>query len=254
MKKIIIGNWKLNLDHLEAIQLLQKINYSLPEDIEENIEIVLSPSFTSLRSLQTVISSDKLKIKLSSQNVSQYSSGAYTGEISAAQLKKLDIEYAIVGHSERRTLFNEVDSVINDKINRLIDSEIVPIFCFGESLDERKSGTYLNFIENQINEGLKGLRKDKVKKLVVAYEPIWAIGTGEVASLENIVEVLDYVKNIINKKPYFNDDNIKFIYGGSVSPDNAEDILNSKIVDGALVGGASLDPNKFLDIIKAVEL
>ena len=254
MKKIIIGNWKLNLDHLEAIQLLQKINYSLPEDIEENIEIVLSPSFTSLRSLQTVISSDKLKIKLSSQNVSQYSSGAYTGEISAAQLKKLDIEYAIVGHSERRTLFNEVDSVINDKVNRLIDSEIVPIFCFGESIDERKSCTYLNFIENQINEGLKGLRKDKVKKLVVAYEPIWAIGTGEVASLENIVEVLDYVKNIINKKPFFNDDNIKFIYGGSVSPDNAEDILNSKIVDGALVGGASLDPNKFLDIIKAVEL
>ncbi len=254
MKKIIIGNWKLNLDHLEAIQLLQKINYSLPEDIEENIEIVLSPSFTSLRSLQTVISSDKLKIKLSSQNVSQYTSGAYTGEISAAQLKKLDIEYAIVGHSERRTLFNEVDSVINDKVNRLIDSEIVPIFCFGESIDERKSGTYLNFIENQINEGLKGLRKDKVKKLVVAYEPIWAIGTGEVASLENIVEVLDYVKNIINKKPFFNDDNIKFIYGGSVSPDNAEDILNSKIVDGALVGGASLDPNKFLDIIKAVEL
>ena len=254
MKKIIIGNWKLNLDHLEAIQLLQKINYSLPEDIEENIEIVLSPSFTSLRSLQTVISSDKLKIKLSSQNVSQYSSGPYTGEISAAQLKKLDIEYAIVGHSERRTLFNEVDSVINDKVNRLIDSEIVPIFCFGESIDERKSGTYLNFIENQINEGLKGLRKDKVKKLVVAYEPIWAIGTGEVASLENIVEVLDYVKNIINKKPFFNDDNIKFIYGGSVSPDNAEDILNSKIVDGALVGGASLDPNKFLDIIKAVEL
>ena len=254
MKKIIIGNWKLNLDHLEAIQLLQKINYSLPEDIEENIEIVLSPSFTSLRSLQTVISSDKLKIKLSSQNVSQYTSGAYTGEISAAQLKKLDIEYAIVGHSERRTLFNEVDSVINDKVNRLIDSEIVPIFCFGESIDERKSGTYLNFIENQINEGLKGLRKDKVKKLVVAYEPIWAIGTGEVASLENIVEVLDYVKNIINKKPFFNDDNIKFIYGGSVSPDNAEDILNSKIVDGALVGGASLDANKFLDIIKAVEL
>ena len=254
MKKIIIGNWKLNLDHLEAIQLLQKINYSLPESIEDNIEIVLSPSFTSIRSLQTVISSDKLKIKLSSQNVSQYSSGAYTGEISAAQLKKLDIEYAIVGHSERRTLFNEVDSVINDKVNRLIDSEIVPIFCFGESIDERKSGTYLNFIENQINEGLKGLRKDKVNKLVVAYEPIWAIGTGEVASLENIVEVLDYVKNIIKKKPFFNEDNIKFIYGGSVSPDNAEDILNTKIVDGALVGGASLDASKFVDIIKAVEL
>lgn len=254
MKKIIIGNWKLNLDHLEAIQLLQKINYSLPKNIEDKIEIVLSPSFTSIRSLQTVISSDKLKIKLSSQNVSQFASGAYTGEVSASQLKKLEIDYAIVGHSERRTLFNEVDSEINIKINKLIDSDIVPIFCFGESMEERKNGSYLTFIENQINEGLKGLRKDKVKKLIVAYEPIWAIGTGEVASLEDIVEVLDYVKNIISKKPFFNNDIIKFIYGGSVSPDNAKSILNLSIVDGALVGGASLDAIKFVDIIKAVEL
>ena len=254
MKKIIIGNWKLNLDHLEAIQLLQKINYSLPKNIEDKIEIVLSPSFTSIRSLQTVISSDKLKIKLSSQNVSQFASGAYTGEVSASQLKKLEIDYAIVGHSERRTLFNEVDSEINIKVNKLIDSDIVPIFCFGESMEERKNGSYLTFIENQINEGLKGLRKDKVKKLIVAYEPIWAIGTGEVASLEDIVEVLDYVKNIISKKPFFNNDIIKFIYGGSVSPDNAKSILNSRIVDGALVGGASLDATKFVDIIKAVEL
>ena len=254
MKKIIIGNWKLNLDHLEAIQLLQKINYTLPKNIEDQIEIVLSPSFTSIRSLQTVISSDKLKIKLSSQNVSQFASGAYTGEVSASQLKKLEIDYAIVGHSERRTLFNEVDSEINIKVNKLIDSDIVPIFCFGESTEERKNGSYLTFIENQINEGLKGLRKDKVRKLIVAYEPIWAIGTGEVASLENIVEVLDYVKNIISKKPFFNNDIIKFIYGGSVSPDNAKSILNSRIVDGALVGGASLDATKFVDIIKAVEL
>jgi triosephosphate isomerase len=254
MKKIIIGNWKLNLDHLEAIQLLQKINYTLPKNIEDQIEIVLSPSFTSIRSLQTVISSDKLKIKLSSQNVSQFASGAYTGEVSASQLKKLEIDYAIVGHSERRTLFNEVDSEINIKVNKLIDSDIVPIFCFGESMEERKNGSYLTFIENQINEGLKGLRKDKVRKLIVAYEPIWAIGTGEVASLEDIVEVLDYVKNIISKKPFFNNDIIKFIYGGSVSPDNAKSILNSRIVDGALVGGASLDATKFVDIIKAVEL
>ena len=254
MKKIIIGNWKLNLDHLEAIQLLQKINYSLPENIEDKIEIVLSPSFTSIRSLQTVISSDKLKIKVSSQDVSQFASGAYTGDVSATQLKKLEIDYGIVGHSERRTVFNEGDSVINDKVNRLIESDIVPIFCFGEAIEDRKSGNYLNFIENQINDGLKGLRKDKLKKLVLAYEPIWAIGTGEVASLENIIEVLDYVKNIISKKPFFNEDNIKFIYGGSVTPDSAKDILNSKIVDGALVGGASLDATKFVDIIKAVEL
>ena len=254
MKKIIIGNWKLNLDHLEAIQLLQKINYSLPENIEDNIEIVLAPSFTSIRSMQTVISSDKLKIKLSSQNVSQFVSGSYTGEVSAAQLNKLEVGYGIVGHSERRSLLNENDSVINEKVNRLIENDIVPVFCFGEPIEERKSGNYLSFIENQINEGLKGLRKDKVKKLVVAYEPIWAIGTGEVASLENIIEVIDYVKNIIIKKPFFDEDNIKFIYGGSVSPDNAKDILNSKLVDGALVGGASLDATKFVDIIKSVQL
>jgi triosephosphate isomerase len=254
MKNIIIGNWKLNLDHLEAIQLLQKINYSLPENIEDNIEIVLAPSFTSIRSMQTVISSDKLKIKLSSQNVSQFVSGSFTGEVSAAQLNKLQVGYGIVGHSERRSLLNENDSVINEKVNRLIENDIVPVFCFGEPIEERKSGNYLSFIENQINEGLKGLRKDKVKKLVVAYEPIWAIGTGEVASLENIIEVIDYVKNIIIKKPFFDKDNIKFIYGGSVSPDNAKDILNSKLVDGALVGGASLDATKFVDIIKSVQL
>ena len=128
----------------------------------------MSPSFTSIRSLQTVISSDKLKIKLSSQNVSQFASGAYTGEVSASQLKKLEIDYAIVGHSERRTLFNEVDSEINIKVNKLIDSDIVPIFCFGESTEERKNGSYLTFIENQIKEGLKGLRKDKVRKLILA--------------------------------------------------------------------------------------
>ena len=151
MKKIIIGNWKLNLDHLEANQLLQKINYSLPENIEDKIEIILSPSFTSIRSLQTVINSDKLKIKLSSQNVSQFASGAYTGEVSATQLKKLEIDYGIVGHSERRTLFNEIDLVINDKVNRLIENDIVPVFCFGEPIEERNSGSYLNFIENQIS-------------------------------------------------------------------------------------------------------
>ena len=152
MKNIIIGNWKLNLDHLEAIQLLQKINYSLPENIEDNIEIVLAPSFTSIRSMQTVISSDKLKIKLSSQNVSQFVSGSYTGEVSATQLNKLEIGYGIVGHSERRSLLNEVDSVINEKVNRLIESDIVPVFCFGEPIEERKSDNYLSFIENQINE------------------------------------------------------------------------------------------------------
>ena len=160
MKKIIIGNWKLNLDHLQGIQLLQKINYSLDKDIEEKIDIVLSPSHTSLRSLQTVISTDNLKIKISSQDVSTYSDGAFTGEVSAIQLKKLDIDYSIIGHSERRLHFNETDNDVNIKLTRLLENEIIPILCFGESLEQRSEGSYLEFIKNQINEGLKGVEKD----------------------------------------------------------------------------------------------
>jgi len=195
MKKIIIGNWKLNLDHLQGIQLLQKINYSLPKDVEENIDIVLSPSHTSLRSLQTVISTDKLKIKLSSQDVSMYKEGAYTGEVSSTQLEKLDISYSIIGHSERRTLLNENDEIINQKLKRLLEQRITPIFCFGEPIENRENNTYLEFIQEQLNEGLKGIRKDNMNEIIFAYEPIWAIGTGQVATIENIIEVLDFTKN-----------------------------------------------------------
>jgi len=254
MKKIIVGNWKLNLDHLQGIQLLQKINYSLDKDIEEQIDIVLAPSHTSLRSLQTVISTDNLKIKISSQDVSSQNDGAFTGEVSAFQLKKLNIDYSIIGHSERRLHFNESDSDVNSKLIRLLENDITPILCFGESLEQRSDGSYLEFVKNQINDGLKGVRKDKVNKLVLAYEPIWAIGTGEVASIKDIVEVLDFVKNLVSDKPYFSEENIKFIYGGSVSPNNSSEILNTNIVDGALVGGASLDADKFVDIIKSVNL
>ena len=254
MKKIIVGNWKLNLDHLQGIQLLQKINYSLDKDIEEQIDIVLAPSHTSLRSLQTVISTDNLKIKISSQDVSSQNDGAYTGEVSAFQLKKLNIDYSIIGHSERRHYFNETDSDVNSKLSRLLENDITPILCFGESLEQRSDGSYLEFVKNQINDGLKGVRKDKFNKLVLAYEPIWAIGTGEVASIKDIVEVLDFVKNLVSDKPYFSEENIKFIYGGSVSPNNSSEILNTNIVDGALVGGASLDADKFVDIIKSVNL
>ena len=142
----------------------------------------------------------------------------------------------------------------NIKIHKLLDNDIIPILCFGESLEDRSQGSHLDFIKNQVNEGLKGVRKDKVSKLVLAYEPIWSIGTGEVASINDIVEVLDYVKNLLLEKQYYSDEDIKFIYGGSVSSDNSADILNTKIVDGALVGGASLDADKFVDIIKSVNL
>ena len=254
MKKIIIGNWKLNLDHLEAIQLFQKLNYSLNNDIDEKISIVVAPSHTSLRSIQTIIDADKLNIFLSSQDVSMFNDGAYTGEVSAHQLAKLNISYSIVGHSERRQHFNETDEFVNIKVNNLINKEITPIICFGESNDQRTEGNYMDFLLNQIENSTKGLRKDKVDEIIFAYEPIWAIGTGQNASLQDIVEVISKVKEFISKKSFFNEEKIKFIYGGSVSPDNSYEILNSKIIDGALVGGASLDVDKFIKIIESVDL
>ena len=254
MKKIIIGNWKLNLDHLEAIQLFQKLNYSLNTDIDEKISIVVAPSHTSLRSIQTIIDADKLNIFLSSQDVSMFNDGAYTGEVSAQQLAKLNISYCIVGHSERRQHFNETDEIINAKVNNLINKEITPIICFGESNDQRTDGNYMDFLINQIENSTRGLRKDKVDEIIFAYEPIWAIGTGQNASLQDIVEVISKVKEFISKKSFFNEEKIKFIYGGSVSPDNSYEILNSKIIDGALVGGASLDVDKFIKIIESVDL
>lgn len=254
MKKIIIGNWKLNLDHLEAIQLIQKLNYSLNTDIDEKITIVVAPSHTSLRSIQTIIDADKLNIFLSSQDVSMFNDGAYTGEVSTHQLAKLNISYCIVGHSERRQHFNETDEIINVKVNNLINKEITPIICFGESNDQRTDGNYMDFLINQIENSTKGLRKDKVDEIIFAYEPIWAIGTGQNASLQDIVEVISKVKEFISKKSFFKEEKIKFIYGGSVSPDNSNEILNSKIIDGALVGGASLDVDKFIKIIESVDL
>jgi triosephosphate isomerase len=254
MKKIIIGNWKLNLDHLEAIQLFQKLNYSLNTDIDEKISIVVAPSHTSLRSIQTIIDADKLNIFLSSQDVSMFNDGAYTGEVSAHQLAKLNISYCIVGHSERRQHFNETDEFVNVKVNNLINKEITPIICFGESNDQRADGNYMDFLINQIENSTKGLRKDKVDEIIFAYEPIWAIGTGQNASLQDIVEVILKVKEFISEKSFFNEEKMKFIYGGSVSPDNSYEILNSKIIDGALVGGASLDVDKFIKIIESVDL
>ena len=253
MKKIVIGNWKLNFDHLQGIQLLQKINYSIEKGTEEKVDIVLAPSHTSLRSLQTVISSDNLKIKLSSQDISQYSEGAYTGEVSNLQLEKLNITYSIIGHSERREYFNENNEIVNLKINQALDKSITPIVCFGEDLECRNNGDHLSFIKTQLNEGFKGVRKDKVSEIVFAYEPIWAIGTGKVAELEDIVEVLSFVKDEISSKSFFKD-TFRFIYGGSVSPDNAKEILNLPIVDGALVGGASLDADKFTKVINSIDL
>lgn len=253
MNKTIIANWKLNLDHLEAIQLFQKLNYSLDNDIDKKIRIVVAPSFTSLRSIQTIIEADKLKLYLASQDVSEFVEGAYTGEVSVIQLEKLKISFCIVGHSERRQHFNETDESINLKVHNLINKKIVPVICFGESIEQRKSENYLDFLIEQVEKSIKGLRKDKVDEIIFAYEPVWAIGTGETPSLQDIVDVISNIKEFLSSKPFFDEENTKFIYGGSVTPDNSKEILNTQIVNGALVGGASLDVDKFIKIIESIE-
>ena len=186
--------------------------------------------------------------------MSAYLNGQYTCEVSSTQLSKWNISYSIVGHSERRTHFNESDETVNLKVHNCINENITPIICFGESEELRERNEYLPFIVNQVSNAVKGIRKDKVDELIFAYEPIWAIGTGRVASVEDAIEVIAAVKEEISSKPYFDQEKVRFIYGGSVSPTNASELLNSKIIDGALVGGASLDVEKFVHLIKAVKL
>ena len=167
---------------------------------------------------------------------------------------KLKVSDCIVGHSERRQHFKETDESINLKVHNLANKKITPIICFGESIEQRNSGKYLDYIIKQVDSATKGLRKDKVDEIVFAYEPIWAIGTGETASLQDIIEVVSEVKKFIESKPFYNEEKIKFVYGGSVSPNNSEEILNSNIINGALVGGASLDVEQFVKIIESIEL
>ena len=239
----------MNLDHLQAIQLLQKINYSLSDNIHEDIDIIVAPSHTSLRSVQTVIDADGLSIKSSSQDVSQYSSGSYTGETSSLQLNKLNIDYCIIGHSEKRSLFLETDEVVSIKFKNLIKNNITPIICIGESEEDRNKNVQIDKCLSQIKKIFKGVRKDAIVECIIAYEPIWAIGTGRVAQPENASEILEEVKK------YFLDHNFeiekfRFIYGGSVTKKNAKDLMNEESVNGLLVGGASLDSDEFIDIIK----
>ena len=257
---MIIANWKSN-GELMMIQdwTSDFINSCSPKDFYIGIAppVIYISDFSSLEwDLDTLEEKSNNKIwdiKIGAQDV-DHSSGSRTGAVAIKMFEDFGIDFAIIGHSERRLHFNETDNDVNIKLTRLLENEIIPILCFGESLEQRSDGSYLEFIKNQINDGLKGVRKDKVNKLVLAYEPIWAIGTGEVASIENIVEVLDFVKDLVSDKPYFSDETVKLIYGGSVSPDNSSEILNTSIVDGALVGGASLDADKFVDIIKSVNL
>jgi triosephosphate isomerase len=240
----------MNNDITETQNLISKLNSGLSKE-RINCDVIICPPFTSLSEANSLIRNTF--IKLGAQNMHFEESGAFTGEISASMLKSVGCEYVILGHSERRTIFGEKDDLINKKIKKALQSGLKPIFCVGETLEERERNITSNVIENQITNGLRDISSDDLKKIIIAYEPVWAIGTGKTATPQQAEEVHEFIRNLIKKN--FSDqssENIIIQYGGSVKADNAAELLSQKDIDGALVGGACLKADSFIAIIKAV--
>lgn len=243
---LIAGNWKMNLNHLEAIALVQKIAFSLPEKYYAKVEVAVLPPFTAIRAVQNVIEGDKLHIKHGAQDLAPHDSGAYTGDISGPMLAKLGCQYVVVGHSERREYHKESDELINKKVKQAIKHGITPILCVGEKLDVREAGGQVAHCNEQLVAALKGLKAEQVGKVVVAYEPVWAIGTGKVATPADAQEVCGALREQLAEK-YGAEvaGSVRVLYGGSVKSGNISDLIAQPDVDGALVGGASLDGEEF---------
>ncbi len=250
-KPLIAGNWKMNLNHLEAIAVTQKLAYSLEDRDFDAVDVAILPPFTDLRSVQTLVDGDRLRLSYGAQDISPDKSGAFTGDISGVMLKKLDCTFVVVGHSERRSIHGESDELVNKKTRAVLDNEMVPILCIGEELTIRESGTHVAYVLEQLRAALKGLHKPDLKKIVFAYEPVWAIGTGKTATPEDAQEVCAALRKELAK--IGSDEiaeNARILYGGSVKSANIVDIMRQPDVDGALVGGASLEPEEFARICK----
>lgn len=248
---LIAGNWKMNMDHLQAISLVQSLATELDDRRFDYAatEVVVIPPYTDLRSVQTVIEGDNLDIKLGAQDVAVYASGAYTGEISATMLSKLGVSYVVVGHSERRQYHQETDDLVGQKGKAALENGMIPIVCVGEVLEVRKRGEHVDHVVDQIKGAFAGYTKDDAKKVVIAYEPVWAIGTGEVATPGDAEEVASAIRELL--VTMFDKDTadaIRILYGGSVKSSNVKEIMDQPNVDGALVGGASLDADEFAKI------
>jgi len=250
---LIAGNWKLNLDHLEATHTVQKLAWLLRDAKHDfsDVEAAVLPSFTSLRSVQTLVDADKLELKYGAQDISSHVSGAYTGEVAGSQLAKLGCDYVAVGHSERREHHGESNALLAAKVAAAYDNGIVPIVCVGEGLDVRKEGKQVEYTLAQVDGALEGLSAERAKDVVIAYEPVWAIGTGEVATPEDAQEVCSAIRERLTEL-YDAElaSGVRVLYGGSVKSGNIASIMDKPDVDGALVGGASLDPEEFAKIVR----
>jgi triosephosphate isomerase len=245
-KVFIAGNWKMNLNHLEAIALVQKIAFALPEKYYAKVDVAVLPPFTAIRSVQTLTDGDKLSLTYGAQDLSPHDSGAYTGDVSGAMLAKLGCSFVTVGHSERREYHLESDELVNKKLKAALKHGITPILCIGEKLEVREAGEHISHTTTQLVEGLKGLKAEQVKSVVVAYEPVWAIGTGKVATPADAEEVCKAIRATLQER-YGEEvaSSVRVLYGGSAKANNIGDLVACENIDGALVGGASLDGDEF---------
>ncbi|MGD0702224.1 MAG: triose-phosphate isomerase [Trebonia sp.] len=248
---LIAGNWKMNCNHFEAIALVQKLAFSLSDKDYRNVEVLVLPPFTDLRSVQTLVDGDKLKIGYGAQDISPHANGAYTGDISGSMLAKLGCSYVLCGHSERRQYHHEDDAVVNAKLKAALAASITPVLCVGEPLAVRQAGTHVEHVVAQLKGSLAKVPAEAVASLVIAYEPIWAIGTGEVASAGDAQEMAAAIREHISGSAGGEAGaGVRILYGGSVKSDNIAPIMSGQDVDGALVGGASLDAGQFASICR----
>jgi triosephosphate isomerase len=254
-KPLIAGNWKMHYNHLEALALVQKLAFALKRQDYAATDVVVLPPFTALRSVQTLVMGDKLDIRYGAQDISQRDDGAYTGDVSGSMLAKLGCGYVLAGHSERRQHHGESDALVNAKIKAALKWGLVPIVCVGESEEIREAGHQVSHCESQVDGALDGLKSEQVAGLVIAYEPIWAIGTGKVAEPQDAQEAAEAIRNRVSA--VHGPDaaaNVRILYGGSVKADNIAVMMAQPAIDGALVGGASLDAGEFVRICRYREL
>ena len=250
-RPLISGNWKMNHNHLEAIQVVQKLSYRLTSEDYEVVDVSVHPTFTALRSIQLLIEDQRIPVALGAQNCHWEANGAFTGEVSVSMLAKLDVVYVIVGHSERRELFGETDDDVRRKLEAVIAGGMTPIVCVGETLEEREAGGADAKVTGQVEAALTGLPEDQVAGLVIAYEPIWAIGTGRTATPDDAQGMIGTIRKVA--AGVAGDQTaarIRIQYGGSVKSSNIAELMAQPDIDGALVGGASLDPDEFARIVQ----
>ncbi|HVV36078.1 MAG TPA: triose-phosphate isomerase [Acidimicrobiales bacterium] len=249
-KPLISGNWKMHHDHLEAIRVIQKLNFRLDTDVYKNVDVSVHPPFTDLRALQTLIDVDNMSILLGAQHCHWEDRGAFTGEVSPQFLAKLNVQLVICGHSERRELFGETDEMVNLKVKSILKHGMTPIMCCGETLEEREAGNAEAKVDGQVRAGLAGVSPADVARLVIAYEPIWAIGTGQTATSEDAQAMCKVVRTVVAEVAGAEAAaGVRVQYGGSVKPGNIKELMACPDIDGALVGGASLDPDDFAAIV-----